>query len=141
MSDIADALHGLLHAYKRALQEAYREREASLTPSYIRTLKCIAGFGECTAQTIASELMLDKAQVARALRGLVDDGYVERREHPTDGRSYLLVLTRAGKDVHKRFGRIEREAAAKFAAGIDDTSLRTFVEVATEMVNNANEDP
>lgn len=43
------------------------------------------------------------------LGGLEEDGLVERRPHPTDGRQILFVLTAAGAEERKRRTAAKRE--------------------------------
>ncbi len=45
-----------------------------------------------------TDLMLcTKSNTTRVVRGLQLDGFVERRDHPNDGRSYQLYLTLRGE--------------------------------------------
>ena len=40
--------------------------------------------------------------LSRQIKLLEDDGYVERRPHPDDGRSWVLAATAEGRTAHRR---------------------------------------
>ena len=52
-----------------------------------------------TQEMLARFFYLDKATIARAVRRLVDDGFVCRRIDPDNRRAYGLFLTAKGKTV------------------------------------------
>jgi DNA-binding MarR family transcriptional regulator len=64
----------------------------------------IGAFGPITPTELASRLGLAPATLSAWIRRLTEDGQVEKRPHPTDGRSYLLELTPAGREAIGRAG-------------------------------------
>jgi len=50
-------------------------------------------------QEISNILNVDKATSGRAIRKLVDAGYVERKQNPEDGRVYNVFLTEKGREI------------------------------------------
>ena len=85
--------------------------------------------GSLTLLELAQGLGLDKSTLSRTVNGLVDGGLVERKPHPRDRRSVLLLLTERGKqkcahinqgnDTHFRrvFDRIAPDSRASVQAG------------------------
>lgn len=55
-----------------------------------------------TLRDLARTLSCDPSNASLVSGKLEQDGLVERRPHPTDGRSRVLVLTARGKQLHAR---------------------------------------
>ena len=55
-----------------------------------------------TMRDLARTLHCDPSNASLVSAKLEQDGLVERRAHPTDGRSRVLVLTERGKELHAR---------------------------------------
>ena len=84
----------------RMVARAYRAR-FGLSIWEWRTLAILGEGRSITAQDLADVAAMDKVAVSRAVKNLVDRGLVERVVHEGDGRSRLLHLTTAGKDVYQ----------------------------------------
>lgn len=131
-----EMLHRLLHAYKRALRQAYNEAEVPLTVSHMRTLKGVQNISDCTAQAIATRTHRDKAQITRLLKDLIADGLVEKHPHPEDRRSQILHVTEAGTAIINRIRDAEAIAAARMAAGLGTSEMAEFNRLAGIMTDN-----
>ena len=63
--------------------------------------RCLAAIGSSpgnlTVNEVAFETNLDKAQVSRTVKTLVDRGLVSKRPCPVDGRAVLLTVTADGR--------------------------------------------
>ncbi len=63
--------------------------------------RCLAAIGSSpghlTVNEVAFETNLDKAQVSRTVKTLVDRGLVSKRPCPVDGRAVLLTVTTDGQ--------------------------------------------
>jgi DNA-binding MarR family transcriptional regulator len=55
-----------------------------------------------TMRELAHTLDCDPSNASLVSAKLEHDGLVERRPHPTDGRSRVLALTKRGKQLHAR---------------------------------------
>lgn len=133
---IGDALHRLLHAYKRAMRESHAESGIELPIMHIRALKGIARVPNCTAQTIADRMRRDKAQIARAIKDLIADSLIQRHPHPDDQRSQCLRLTPTGQALVERIARNEIQAGLRMAEGLSDAQMQDFVRLAEAMSVN-----
>jgi DNA-binding MarR family transcriptional regulator len=58
--------------------------------------------GQLPLSKIGQRLQVHPASVTNAIDRLEGDGLVERRSHPTDGRTTLAVITRAGRRLVHR---------------------------------------
>lgn len=96
----------------RMVASAYRAR-FGLSIWEWRTLAILGEGRSITAQDLADMAAMDKVAVSRAVKALVDRGLVERVAHEGDGRSRLLHLTAAGKDVYQDIVPMAREAEAR----------------------------
>ncbi len=140
-TNIGDALHRLLHAYKRALRQAYQEAKLPLTISHMRTLKVINrvrsnGLDDCTAQVIATRLQRDKAQVTRLIKELLAEDLIDKQAHPEDRRSQILSLTDKGSATVKTIKEIESLAGRRMADGLGVEEVKVFIKLANAMSEN-----
>ncbi|QIL89060.1 MarR family winged helix-turn-helix transcriptional regulator [Microbulbifer harenosus] len=140
-SNLSDTLHRLAHGYKCCLRAEVSERELGLPITHIRALKGIYRNPESTAFSIARRMQRDKAQITRVLKELLNDGLIEKRPNPTDGRSQLLFPTEKGRAVMQQLLAAEREAAARMTRGLTQKELQLFTELSARMVANLNADP
>ncbi|GGO80294.1 MarR family transcriptional regulator [Marinobacterium nitratireducens] len=138
---IGEALHRLLHAYRRAMRQSYRAAGIELAVSHIRSLKVIRHHQQrllqpCTAQAIAADIERDKAQIARVVRDLLEKALIEKRPNPEDGRSQILQLTSAGEAMLERIGNAEHQASLRMAQGLSPDELTAFIRLASAMTDN-----
>lgn len=68
--------------------------------------------GEWAASKVAEWLAVSRPSLTSLVDGLVEQGWVERKEHPTDRRSVLHHLTGAGREQLS-------EATALLSDGLD----------------------
>ena len=134
---LSEALHRLMHAYKKQLREGMEKKDISLPVTQIRALKGICRRPDITAQQIAQRLRQDKAQVTRALNGLIESGLIEKTANPNDGRSHNLKPTSAGKRLLAKFDRIEVQASARMTRNLSAKDLKTFIRIANVMTDNS----
>lgn len=68
--------------------------------SYIRMrmLHTLDRDGDQTMTALSNELGVTQRRVTALVDALEKDGFVERRPHPTDGRSTVVSLTKAGRE-------------------------------------------
>jgi DNA-binding MarR family transcriptional regulator/predicted N-acetyltransferase YhbS len=82
-----------------------------------RVLYEIAQADGVTAGAICAALALDAGYVSRIVARYEKDGLVTRARSPSDGRSFVLRLTPAGRET---FATLDARSAAKAQALIDD---------------------
>lgn len=138
MSDpqLGEALHQLMHAYKRALRRAYRDDDLELSVSHIRALKAIRTLSPCTAQQISQRTQRDKAQTTRLLKDLLAADVIARSPHPDDRRSQILSLTPTGSELLARVDASERQVHTELAQRLNDDDLNAFIRLSRLMIDN-----
>lgn len=134
---LSDALHRLMHAYKKQIRDGIEEQRISIPVTQIRALKGICRRPDITAQQIAQRMRQDKAQITRAINGLIGSGLIEKADNPNDGRSHFLKPTRAGIRLLSKIERLEEQASARMTRNLSDKELKTFIRIAGVMTENS----
>ena len=82
-----------------------------LTNLQLLTLCALRQSGEVSVKSLAERLYLSKQQLTKILSKLCEEGYVERRRHPIDGRIVLVRLSdRTSKLFDERHDRFSTAA-------------------------------
>lgn len=137
LPSLNEALHRLLHAYKKQLRVNIRQHQIPLSITQIRVLKGIGRIPDCTAMAIAQRMGQDKSRVTRVLNDLAHEGLIERSANPNDRRSQLLKPTKAGVEMLGKLSTLEDEAATRLTGQISAHELETFLRIAAVMTESA----
>ncbi|MCU0732894.1 MAG: MarR family transcriptional regulator [Hyphomonas sp.] len=90
----------LSNAVSQRIAELY-DREFGLSIWQWRVMAVTADTPGISATEIGQRTQMDKVAVSRAVAGLIEMGYLERRPSTDDARRSLLFLTKAGRDVYE----------------------------------------
>lgn len=90
----------LSNAVSQRIAELY-DREFGLSVWQWRVMAVTADTPGISATEIGQRSQMDKVAVSRAVAGLMEMGYLERRPSAEDARRSLLFLTGAGRDVYE----------------------------------------
>lgn len=99
---------------------AERVEQIGLVPAHAGILRLVQGSEGLSQQTLGSELRVLPSRLVVLIDELEERGLIERRDHPTDRRSYALYLTDKGRDTLKAIGRIARAHQDSLCAALDD---------------------
>ncbi len=123
-----DGLNGRVRAVRRfnrfytrkigVLHEGLLGGPLSLTEA--RIVYELAQSGESIAAELGGELGLDPGYLSRILRGLQEQGLIQRRPSETDGRQSLLSLTPSGRAA---FTAMDARSQAEIGAMLERLSL------------------
>jgi DNA-binding MarR family transcriptional regulator len=83
--------------------------------SQVKMLFLLEDGGEHSVKEIATHLGLSLPAASRAVDGLIQRGYVTRRESAQDRRSRLIALTENGREVVERVLRARLKTLEAFA--------------------------
>jgi DNA-binding MarR family transcriptional regulator len=97
--DPLDLVHQLMHQVRSRQRESLREA-GTLTPMDARVLGFFARRPGATLKDLAEHSGRDKAQLARLIKGLRDQGWLVAEVDPQDRRNQCLTLTPEGQAVH-----------------------------------------
>jgi MarR family transcriptional regulator for hemolysin len=76
-----------------------------------------------TQRTIAAALEVTEVTAGRLIDRLCDEGYLERRENPSDRRGYRVYLTSAAQPVLDQLGAIAQIQENELFQGFEDLDL------------------
>ncbi|QBR01067.1 MarR family winged helix-turn-helix transcriptional regulator [Paraburkholderia pallida] len=82
--------------------------------------------GPATTADLARMEAMKPQSMKVILAGLEEDGLVERRPHPTDGRQILFVLTASGTEERRRRSVAKREWMMAALATFEPEELRAL---------------
>lgn len=128
----------LLHRVHEISRELYETRmaEMDLRPHQVGILQVLAAEGPTVQARIADKLRIDKAALVHNINGLEDAGLVERKNHPDDGRSFIVHLKTKGilrvQEAEKMNAKISDELFQALSASERGT-LRALL---TKIVNS-----
>jgi DNA-binding MarR family transcriptional regulator len=119
---LADALNKLSsHINRTASPDMFRVLgEVGLSFTQMKALFLLEESEEMTVKDIAARLSMSLPAMSRSVDGLVQRGFVTRREHDTDRRSKQIALLPAGRDVLNRVTAARANALVAFAAELPD---------------------
>jgi DNA-binding MarR family transcriptional regulator len=95
-------------------------RDGPLTPADYAVYSAIFELEAASPTRIAARLGMRLTTFMDRLREMEGRGHARRAAHPTDGRSYLVVLTGEGQAAHRSANERFERAYAAFDAELDD---------------------
>jgi DNA-binding MarR family transcriptional regulator len=89
-----------------------------------QTLGVVAAVPDCRVHDVARDLSITVGGASKTVDRLERDGLVARRAHPSDRRSSVIALTRAGARTHAKAQRvIAAELDARIGGVLSDRAL------------------
>jgi DNA-binding MarR family transcriptional regulator len=117
----------ILHQTARARVKELVERfDPNLQPAGFGVLRYIVANSPIRAGGIAAALAIDKSAVSRQLTVLRDDGLIETRPDPNDGRATLLVATPAARKALDAFREAITADYERVLRNWDTNDIETF---------------
>jgi DNA-binding MarR family transcriptional regulator len=119
---LADALVKLsTYVNRTASPDMFRVLgEVGLSFTQMKSLFLLQEAEEMTVKDISAKLSMSLPAMSRAVEGLVQRGFVARREHASDRRSKQIALLPAGRDVLDRVTAARENALVAFAAELSE---------------------
>ncbi len=75
---------------------------AGLTPAQWRVLVIIDALGPVSSYQIVRSIIIDKGQLSRVLKGMVEQGLVALSHSESDQRSHVISMTEKGRTLFER---------------------------------------
>jgi DNA-binding MarR family transcriptional regulator len=113
---------------------AERLEPLGLKPPHVGVLMVIARADGLSQQALGEKLSVFPSRLVGILDELERQGLVERRDSPTDRRSYALYLTEAGRDSLQRIARVAEEQQAALCAALDEDERAQLAGLLTRIV-------
>jgi DNA-binding MarR family transcriptional regulator len=132
----ADSLAFLLSQVGAHAAARFAERlePLGLKAAHAGILRCIKQADGLSQQALGERLGMFPSRLVAVLDELEGLGLVERRDSPTDRRSYALYLTDAGREALERIGRIGQEHQDALCAALDESERAQLAGFLTRIV-------
>ena len=121
-----EAMVAALFTLMASVDRARRGRQAATS---LALLQVIAAGGPIRPSEIAARQHVHQSLVTRQIRELEDAGDVTVAADPSDGRSYLVMLTPGGVDELDRLMRIGLQRFALFVSDWDPEQVRNLAQL------------
>jgi DNA-binding MarR family transcriptional regulator len=134
--DLAAGLAFLLSQVGAHASARFAERlePLGLKPAHAGILGVIRQADGLSQQALGEKLGMFPSRLVAVLDELEGRGLVERRDSPTDRRSYALYLTAAGCEALEQIGRVARAHQDMLCAALDASERTQLAEYLTRIV-------
>jgi DNA-binding MarR family transcriptional regulator len=112
-----------------AARFAERLGSLKLTPAHAGILRALRQADGLSQQALGEKLGVFPSRLVGLLDELEERGYIERRDSPTDRRSYALYLTKTAREVLEQIGRVSREHQDALCAALDASERAQLAEL------------
>lgn len=102
--------------------------------NFLAALYCREGISQ---DELSEYLMMDKTTTARAIKKLVDTGYVTRSREERDRRFYHLYLTDKGRALAPRIWETRKQWTETLSEGFSEEEEKLFYFYLERAANNA----
>ena len=138
-ASVEAAVENLLQATGQLVRRLRAEAGGdNLTWSQSVVLSQLDKHGPRTTADLARTESVKPQSMSATLAVLEEQGLVERRQHPTDGRQILFALTNAGMAIRKTRRRLKRTWLSGALAQLTQAELRALLVAAEPMRKLAN---
>jgi len=94
-----------------------------------RILQVLRLYKTTSMTALARDVSMDKGQLSRKMRAMIDKGLVLSEPDQTDQRQQILKLSEAGRDMNEKLMPMMRERQARLVRDISQSDLETFLQV------------
>ena len=101
-----------------------------------RMLSFLSRFGAMSQNALASRMQITPAVVTVTVQKLIEGGYVERIENPSDHRAYLISITTKGQEVVDHTGAIFDMVDQGVFEGFTDEDKNLLLSLLQRMLDN-----
>ena len=122
--EILDLFHTLMRHV--ATSHAPEFLGVDMTMSQAKALYLLSVRPAATMSSIAAELGVGASAVSGLVDRLVAQGYVERKEDPSDRRQQLVTITDAGTATLDQMREMRAQVTLRMLKGLDDDELEAF---------------
>jgi DNA-binding MarR family transcriptional regulator len=118
-----------------AYRFAERLEPLGLTPPHAGIVHVMSQSDGLSQQALGEKLGIFPSRLVHFLDELEDRGLVQRRDNPSDRRSYALYLTKKGREMLEQINRIGLEHQESLCAALDDSERAQLAELLTRIAD------
>lgn len=104
-----------------------------------RTIAPLGRYGPLTASEIVDATVMDKSNVSRAIKRLMDRGFIRRRPDSQDRRRQVVELTDAGQDIYERIAATSQDRQNRLIEVLSDAERAEFLRLLEKLEARAEE--
>lgn len=104
-----------------------RVRELGLTRAQWMFLYNVGQHPGCTQSELAERLQMEKITIGRQAERLLRAGWIERRDHASDGRAYHLYIARKAEGIISKLGHAATKLRADYMRGLPNTRRAALI--------------
>ncbi len=134
--ELAAAIPHSLRLLARSIGIELDKAGIPMTLSQFSMLDFLLTNSEAVQTDVANHLHKDKSVILRQLDQLEKSGWVERQLDPNDRRRKNLVVTKDGKEIHRKGAKIRDKVFAQALEGVAPEQVTTVLEVFENMARN-----
>jgi DNA-binding MarR family transcriptional regulator len=123
---LAETAAHLRLVINRAARRMRQEAGAELSASNASALSAVEMHGPLTPSELADFERIKRPSATRILRGLEDEGLVQRTPDPNDGRSALISITGEGRERLRRLRQRKNAYLARRMRDLDAGDVATL---------------
>lgn len=124
-----DLIHRVMHQYRSQQYQVLRDGSHDITHMESKVLHYFGHHPGATQNQLAQDSGRDKAQLARLIKGLREQGLLAGEADPADRRHVRLSLTPDGRSVMGSLRQQSRQLNAQAVAGMTVPEQRQLVEL------------
>jgi DNA-binding MarR family transcriptional regulator len=113
-------------AITRTARRMRQEAGVELSPTAVAALATVERHGPLTPSELADVERIKRPTATRILRGLEDQGLVQRTPDPEDGRSALIDVTAEGRERLRRLRRRKNAYLARRMRDLERNEIATL---------------
>lgn len=139
---LEEAFHRLVLHHRRSVTRQAEQVSPGLSPGAMQAFLMVCHHGSVTPSALAEQLLVDRAQVSRAMRELEGLGLVRRAADPRDRRSTLVTPTEEGR------ARLDEVRGGPAGTGLraaladwDPADVRTLADLLGRFVAGRGDEP
>ena len=135
----AEEFYGLLKRLRQTGVDASPPLSAQLSPALLTLLERLSDHPNSTIVELAQSLERAVSTMSIEVRRLEDLGLVERRRHPSDGRSVLLHITPAGQDLVSALRDTRCRTMTRLLSGLESEERQTLLALLNKAISAIEE--
>lgn len=109
-------------------------RPLGITASELPFIMCLYRRDGISQEELSADLCIDKAATAKAVRSLIEKGYVSRRRNPQDRRANMVFISELALQNQEKITDKLEEWTKYLTFGIDAEELDVMFRVLQQMV-------
>lgn len=126
----------LMICYRAEVTKLINQSDTGVSLAQCKVLKVVMMVENCTPMDIARANHLEKAQVTRIVKELIEKDIVNKVANPNDKRSQMLSITEKGLSVMNKIKKLEQSILAKMTEGVSESEIEHFNQIANRFSDN-----